>query len=121
MYLDIQRMKTEITMEHILGYYGIRLRPVNSHRLCGCCPIHQGDNANAFHVDLKRNLFHCFTHCGGGSIFDFVMKMEQLEFYPAAKKIWDIFYLSAQPGMNFLYCANIPSPTGHKEHLLARP
>jgi DNA primase len=126
MYLDIQRMKAEITMEHILDHYGIRLRAVNSHRLTGCCPIPHGDNANAFHVDLKRNLFHCFTHCGGGSIFDFVMKMDQLEFYPAARKIWDIFYPSAQSGRNFLYWANthishfIP-PTWSKEYLVARP
>jgi DNA primase len=103
MYLDIQRMKAEITMEHILGHYGIRtqLRTVGSYRLSGCCPIHHGDNPNAFHVDLKRNLFHCFTHCGGGSIFDFVMKMEHMDFYPAARKIWDIFYPSSSQRFNF--------------------
>lgn len=138
MYLDIQRMKAEITMEHILGHYGIRLRAVNSHRLHGCCPIHHGDNANAFHVDLKRNLFHCFTHCGGGSIFDFVMKMEQLDFYPAARKIWDIFYpyaqhlqpvQPAQPRINFLFCTNSNNTprslfdlhTLPKENLFTRP
>ncbi len=120
MYLDIQRMKTEITMEQILRYYGIHLRAVSSHRLCGCCPIHHGDNLNAFHVDLKRNLFHCFTHCGGGSIFDFVMKMEQLDFYSAARKIWDIFYPSAQRKINFLYYAKTPIPMA-TDKLLARP
>ena len=97
MYLDIQRIKAEITMEHILGHYGIRiqLRDVGTNRLSGCCPIHHGDNPNAFHVDLKRNLFHCFTHCGGGSIFDFVMKIEQMDFYSAARKIWETFYPSS--------------------------
>jgi len=97
MYLDIQRIKAEITMEHILGHYGIgiQLRDVGTNRLSGCCPIHHGDNPNAFHVDLKRNLFHCFTHCGGGSIFDFVMKIEQMDFYSAARKIWETFYPSS--------------------------
>jgi DNA primase len=101
-YLDIQRIKAEITMEHILRYYGIRvqLRDVGKNRLSGCCPIHHGDNPNAFHVDLKRNLFNCFTHCGGGSIFDFVMKMEHLDFYPAARKIWKTFYPSASASQN---------------------
>ncbi len=120
MYLDIQRMKAEITMEQILRYYGIRLRAVSSHHLCGCCPIHHGDNLNAFHVDLKRNLFHCFTHCGGGSIFDFVMKMEQLDFYSAARKIWDTFYPSDQRKINFFYFAKTPPPPG-RDKLLARP
>lgn len=120
MYLDIDKIKTEITMEHILRHYGInaQLRAVNSHHLTGCCPIHHGDNPNAFHVNLKRNLFHCFTHCGGGSIFDFVMKMERIDFYPAARKIWDTFYPSWTPTINFLYCQKTPLFT---DNLLRRP
>lgn len=93
-YLDIFQIKAQITMAHILSYYGIRLRQVNHGHLAGCCPIHKGDNPNAFHVDLKLNLFNCFSRCGGGSIFDFVMKMEQLDFYPAALKIWNTFCAS---------------------------
>ena len=97
MYLDIERMKKEVTMAHILDLYGITLRLAGEDRLAGCCPIHHGDNQNAFHVDLLKNLFHCFTHCGGGSIFDFVMKKENLPFYQAALKIWNTFYSSPQP------------------------
>jgi DNA primase len=92
-------MKKEVTMAHILSLYGITLRPSSEDRLAGCCPIHHGDNQNAFHVDLLKNLFHCFTHCGGGSIFDFVMKKENLSFYQAALKIWNAFYASPQHEM----------------------
>lgn len=108
MYLDIQRMKAEITMERILDHYAIRtqLRNTGPDRLSGCCPIHHGDNPNAFHVDLKQNLFHCFTHCGGGSIFDFVMKMEHMEFYPAARKIWNTFYPSWSASRRFNFNSN---------------
>lgn len=130
-YLDIQRIKAEITMEHILSHYGIRiqLRDVGTNRLSGCCPIHHGDNPNAFHVDLKRNLFHCFTHCGGGSIFDFVMKMEHMEFYSAARKIWETFYSSsptATPAThprrfnfnsNFRHAADTPFLLQQLQHL----
>ena len=92
MYLDINRIKREITMLMLLEYYGITLRQSGVHRLAGACPLHHGDNLNAFHLDTHKNLFHCFTHCGGGSIFDFVMKKESLSFYPAALKIYEIFY-----------------------------
>jgi len=92
MYLDIEKIRKEITMAHILSYYGIQLREINQNRLTGCCPIHHGDNPNAFHVDLNKNIFNCFTHCGGGSIFDFVMKKENLSFHTAAMKIWETFY-----------------------------
>lgn len=128
MYLDIQRIKAEITMEHILRHYGIaypiQLRDVGKNRLSGCCPIHHGDNPNAFHVDLKRNLFHCFTHCGGGSIFDFVMKMEHMEFYSAARKIWETFYPSSSRRLNLMYCANANTPPRHlhlTDNLFRRP
>ncbi len=92
MYLDIEKIKREITMIMLLEHYGISLRKSAENRLSGTCPIHQGDNTNAFHVDTKTNLFNCFTHCGGGSIFDFVMKKENLSFYQAALKIYNIFY-----------------------------
>jgi len=79
-------------MAQILDYYGIELKKKGKQGLYGSCPIHYGDNLNAFHVDLEKNLFHCFSHCGGGSIIDFVMKKEQLSFYKAALKIWQTFF-----------------------------
>lgn len=94
-YLDIDKIRREVTMLHLLDFYSIRLKQTAANHLSGCCPIHQGDNPNAFHVDLEKNLFNCFTHCGGGSIFDFVMKKEKLSFYDAASKIWNIFYSSS--------------------------
>jgi DNA primase len=96
-YLDISQIKAQIPMAHILNYYGVNLRQIKHGHLAGCCPIHKGDNPNAFHVNLKLNLFNCFSQCGGGSIFDFVMKMEQLTFYQAALKIWNTFCASAKP------------------------
>ncbi len=79
-------------MAHLLNFYSLTLKQVASHHMTGCCPIHNGDNPNAFHVDLEKNLFNCFTQCGGGSIFDFVMKKEKISFYQAASKIWNSFY-----------------------------
>jgi DNA primase len=92
MYLDIEKIKREVTMAQILDYYGIELKKKGKLGLYGSCPIHYGDNLNAFHVDLGKNLFHCFSHCGGGSIIDFVMKKGRLSFYKAALKIWQTFF-----------------------------
>ena len=95
-YLDIDKIRREVTINRLLDFYSIQLKQIESNHLSGCCPIHQGDNPNAFHVDLEKNLFNCFTHCGGGSIFDFVMKKEKLSFYQAASRIWNIFYSPSQ-------------------------
>ena len=35
-------------------------------RLVGPCPVHGGDNPQAFVVDLDRDLWYCFTRCQGG-------------------------------------------------------
>ena len=100
MYLDIEKIKKEITMTMILEYYGIVLKKSADNRLSGTCPLHSGDNPNAFHVDTQKNIYNCFTRCaGGGSIFDFVMKKENLSFYQAALKIYNIFY-SRKPTRN---------------------
>jgi len=102
MYLDIQRIKNEISFSQILDLYHIRLHQRNPQQLFGPCPIHHGDNPNAFQVNLNKNLFHCFTHCGGGTIFDFIMKKENLSFYQAAAKIHNLFYKNQIPTQSLL-------------------
>lgn len=92
MYLDIGKIKRNISILQVLEHYGTHLKRRNNHQLYGACPIHQGDNPNAFQVNVNKNLFHCFTHCGGGTIFDLVMKIDHLNFYQAALKIWKLFY-----------------------------
>lgn len=39
----------------------------------GFCPFHD-DQVKSFAVNQKRNYWHCFAGCGGGSIIDFWMK-----------------------------------------------
>ena len=54
MYLDIEKIKREVSMAQILDYYGIELKKKGKLGLYGSCPIHDGDNQNAFHVDLGK-------------------------------------------------------------------
>lgn len=92
MYVDIDKIKSEVSMVMLLEYYGIKLRESGKNSLVGVCPLHHGDNPNAFRVDKEKNLFNCFTHCGGGSIIDFVMKKEKLSCYHAALRIYKTFF-----------------------------
>lgn len=41
----------------------------------GCCPIHQGDNPQAFSFDLERGVWTCHAGCGGGGIVDLARKL----------------------------------------------
>lgn len=54
-------------------YSAVRFSSRGSHRWRGPCPLHGGDNPNAFTVDLETLRWHCFTGCArGGDALDFL-------------------------------------------------
>ena len=45
-------------------------------QLFGPCPVHGGDNPNAFVVSLSKNIWHCFTGCNaGGDVIELVRRL----------------------------------------------
>ena len=50
----------------------------------GLCPFH-GEKTPSFHVSADKQLYHCFGCGEGGTIINFVMKMENLSFSEAVK------------------------------------
>ena len=51
-----------------------------------CCPFHQ-EKTPSFTVSPDKGLFYCFGCQTGGDIFAFLMKIENLSFSEAAKKL----------------------------------
>ena len=45
----------------------------------GLCPFH-GDKDPSFYVSPQKGIFHCFGCATGGSVFNFIMKMESIPF-----------------------------------------
>ncbi|MBQ7900952.1 MAG: DNA primase [Clostridia bacterium] len=55
----------------------------------GLCPFHN-EKTPSFSVSTQRGIFHCFG-CGvGGNVISFVMKIENMPFYEAVKKLADM-------------------------------
>lgn len=52
----------------------------------GLCPFHK-EKTPSFNVVPAKNIFHCFGCGAGGSVIDFVMKVERLEFIEALRKL----------------------------------
>lgn len=51
-----------------------------------CCPIHQ-EKTPSFKIDPSTQLWHCFGCDEGGSAFDLIMKLDDLSFPEAVRKL----------------------------------
>jgi len=73
------RLKTLVTLEQVLAARGLldSLVP-RGHTLVGPCPVHGGDNPRAFVVDRRRQLWNCFTACGGGDLIELVHRLDRV-------------------------------------------
>ncbi len=85
--LDFQSIKRSVTMESVLRHYRVDLRRSGTDQYRGCCPIHGGEGQDAFHVNLQRNIFHCFACNAGGTVLDFVAAMERCSVLEAARRL----------------------------------
>ena len=95
-WIDFTALKRQVSVKDVLSRYGLLagLHEKKAGRLVGPCPIHGGKNGTSFNVDLEKNVFHCFSQCGGGNVLDLVMKLERTDsIRTAGEKLADWFGL----------------------------
>ena len=76
-----EKVKRQITVEELVSQYV----DLNAKGI-GKCPFHD-DEFPSFSVNAKENYWNCFSGCGGGSVIDFWMKMNDLDFKEATKDL----------------------------------
>jgi len=99
-FIGFNQLKQSVTMEQVLVRYGLleKLRR-SGDSLSGVCPLHQGHNPTQFRVSLSRNCWICFGDChAGGSIIDFVGRMEKVGIREAGLLLQDWFNLKPVNG-----------------------
>lgn len=94
-WIDFTALKRQVSIKDVLARYGLLggLNEKKPGRLVGPCPIHGGKNGTSFNVDVEKNVFHCFSECGGGNVLDLVMKIENCSIREAGEKLADWFAL----------------------------
>src|SRR2546426_337446 len=77
-FVGFNTLKQSVSMTQVLDRYGLLERLKRSgDNLSGVCPVHHGHNPGQFRVSISKNCWICFGDCGvGGSIIDFVARME---------------------------------------------
>jgi DNA primase len=88
-WVSFAQVKATVGLRRVLEDYGIweRLRRSGRDHYRGPCPIHQGEGRDAFHGDLGKNVFHCFSCGAGGNVLDLVAHMEQCSLREAALRL----------------------------------
>lgn len=85
MYHNYRNIKRSLEVAKVLDYFQIKNLTYRNGSYCGPCPIHMGDNKTAFHFNIEKKIFNCFTHCGGGNVLDFIAKYRDVSIYNAAR------------------------------------
>lgn len=87
-WLDELRARADI-VQIVSGYVTLKK---NGHRYWGLCPFH-GEKTASFSVDSERQLYYCFGCKASGSVIQFVMDIERLEFPDAVKHLADQLHM----------------------------
>lgn len=81
---EVEEIKEKIDIvEFIRGYLELRKAGINYK---GSCPFHQ-EKTPSFMVNPERRIFKCFGCGEGGDVFEFIMKMEGLNFPEALEML----------------------------------
>lgn len=82
----IEEIRNAVDLVEIASQY-VRLKK-SGNSYMGCCPFHK-EKTPSFHIDADKQLYHCFGCGAGGSVFQFVMNSEGLDFVDAVKLLAD--------------------------------
>lgn len=76
-----EKVKRQISVRQLVEQY-VELNDSG----VGKCPFHDDQHAS-FSVNDMENYWHCFSGCGGGSVIDFWMKLNNMTFREAVEDL----------------------------------
>ena len=95
--IEIERLKQEISLQRVVESAGIALKRHGAD-LVGLCPFHD-DKTPSLVITPKTNLWHCLGACqAGGSVIDWVMKVEGVSFRHAVELLQNDSFSSLAAG-----------------------
>ena len=96
----LEELRSRVSLEEVVSEY-VPLKQ-KGRRFWGCCPFHN-EKTPSFAVDTESQLYYCFGCHKGGTVINFVMDLERMEFMDAVRFLAERAHMelperSAQPG-----------------------
>ena len=82
---DIDEVLSRVSIVDIVGDY-VALKSSGNGEFKGLCPFH-GEKSPSFGVSATKNLWHCFGCGEGGNLFQFLNRIDSLNFVEAVEKL----------------------------------
>jgi len=103
-HLNFKHLKSTVSIATLLTDKGLIERFKNkNNRLIGPCPVHGGDNPNAFVVDLSKNVWYCFTGCQkGGTVIDLACYLNNTSPYKTAIYLASLSGIAPSPNEMYI-------------------
>lgn len=73
----IDELRSRVNLEEIVSAY-VPMKQ-KGRRFWGCCPFHN-EKTPSFSVDTETQLYYCFGCHVGGTVYQFIMEMEHMDF-----------------------------------------
>jgi DNA primase len=110
-HLEFKRLKRTVTIQRVLVAVGLiaTLRR-RGNRLVGPCPLHDGDNPRAFVVDLEKDLWFCFSRCGGGDVVELARQLGHSDYSEAAEFLASVAAARTEPFPPPSFATSTPLP-----------
>ena len=82
---NLPKLSSVDTVEVVSEYVPMKQK---GRRYWGCCPFHSEKTAS-FSVDTEAQLYYCFGCHEGGTVINFIMEIERMEFMDAVRLLAD--------------------------------
>ena len=93
---------------------------VGGHEARGACRLHGGRRGDSFAVDLSTGMWFCHADCAqGGDVFDFLMRVEGLDFPQALEALAEFAGVSPTEGAAHTGTAGPPKKATVKRRIVA--
>lgn len=82
---DIDEVLSRVSIVEVVGDY-VALKSSGNGEYKGLCPFH-GEKSASFGVSATKNVWHCFGCGEGGNLFQFLNRIDSLNFVEAVEKL----------------------------------